>query len=117
MAGVTATIRLESFRADWLTQMPIVSICERYTVTKDQVLRLVRIWELPRRHDRRLRSKPRRQSDPTPRDIEQATLRIQALWDDRVREARRVTKTAHVSYEPVRLDDDAADLLEQWGDE
>ena len=40
MAGNTATISVDQFRADWLDHTPIGQLCERYTITKDQVIRL-----------------------------------------------------------------------------
>lgn len=59
MAGNTAVISMAQFSADWAAHIPIASLCERYTVTKDQVLRLKIIWQLPPRHDRSLRAKPK----------------------------------------------------------
>ena len=97
MAGTTATISVEQFRSDWCDHTPIVQLCEMYSITKDQVIRLRDAWSLPKRHDRRLRSKPERQRDPTPEQIEAACLRIQSAWDDRTRELRAVYKTQHVS--------------------
>lgn len=105
MAGVTATISIAQFREDWADHLPIVQLCERYSITKDQVIRLRDAWSLPKRHDRRLRMKPKRQRDPTPIEIESACLRIQATWDDRTREARAVYKTQHVEVRHVTLSD------------
>ena len=94
MAGVTATISVTAFRADWSTHMPIAALCDRYTITKDQVLRLRTVWNLPLRHDRRLRFKPKRSEmrDPTPAELEERTAAIRATWDARTEEARRVAK-------------------------
>lgn len=103
-AGITATISVESFRADWCDHTPIVQLCEMYSITKDQVIRLRDVWSLPLRNDRRLRSKPERQRDPAPHEIEAACLRIQATWDDRTREMRRVTKTEQVSIRTVHVE-------------
>ena len=92
MAGNTATISLVSFRADWLTHMPMRVLCERYTITRDQVIRLKHVWELPPRHDRRLRAKPERQRDPTPSEIRAActALRAKHLEQRRNESADRV---------------------------
>lgn len=102
-AGNTATISIEQFRADWCDHAPIVQLCETYSITKDQVIRLRDAWSLPKRHDRRLRSKPVRQRDPTPDQIEAACLRIQATWDDRTRELRAVYKTQGVTLRRIPL--------------
>ena len=105
MAGVTATISIESFRAAWCAHTPIVQLCERFTITKDQVIRLRDHWELPLRNDRRLRAKPPRQRDPSPAEIEQACRNIQATWDDRTRELRAVNKVQAVTLKVVPLVD------------
>jgi hypothetical protein len=105
MAGSTATISIDAFRADWLDHTPISELCSRYTITKDQVIRLRDVWALPLRNDRRLRAKPRRQRDPTPTEIEAACLRIQATWDERTRELRAVQKTQHVTLRRIELHD------------
>ena len=65
MAGNTAVISLVKFATDWAAHVPISALCERYTVTKDQVLRLKVIWNLSPRHDRRLRQKPKWAPKPT----------------------------------------------------
>lgn len=115
--GVTATISVQAFRADWLTHMPMRALCERWTITRDQVIRLKHVWHLPPRHDRRLRAKPVRQPDPTPREITQACKEIQSRWTDEVREERRVTKTQPVSLVRIEMTDEAREAFYQLGDE
>lgn len=116
MRGQTATISLTAFRADWLTHMPMRLLCERWTITRDQVIRLKHVWGLPPRHDRSLRQKPARQRDPTTTEIQQACLRIQSTWTDEVREDRRVTKTSHVSLMRIPLEGEAREHVE-YGDD
>lgn len=116
MRGQTATISLTAFRADWLTHMPMRLLCQRWTITRDQVIRLKHVWSLPPRHDRRLRQKPARQRDPTTTEIQQACLRIQSTWTDEVREDRRVTKTSHVSLMRIPLEGEARNFVEYDGD-
>ena len=115
MAGVTATISVTAFRADWATHMPISALCERWTITKDQVLRLRDVWHLPLRNDRRLRFKPKRSEmrDPTPREIKQACKEIQAKWDARTREERAVIKTQTVHLRRIELTGEALDAFQQ----
>ena len=112
-AGNTATISIEQFRADWCDHKPIVQLCEMYSITKDQVIRLRDVWSLPLRNDRRLRSKPERQRDPAPHEIEAACLRIQATWDDRTRELRAVYKTEHVHLRRISVDGDILGQLDE----
>jgi hypothetical protein len=119
MAGVTATISVTAFRADWDTHMPIAALCQRWTISKDQVLRLRDVWHLPLRNDRRLRFKPKRcdMRDPTPREIIQACKEIQAKWDARTREERSVIKTQHVSLRRIEMTDEAREAFGQFEDE
>jgi len=118
MAGVTATISVTAFRADWLTHMPIAALCDRYTITKDQVLRLRDVWKLPLRNDRRLRYKPKRSEyrDPTPREIEQACKEIRARWDAATEHARRVVKFKAVEVRELQTPDELRPFVE-LGDE
>lgn len=116
MAGVTATISLVSFRADWLTHLPMRALCERWTITRDQVIRLKHKWDLPPRHDRRLRAKPVRQRDPTTTEILEASLQIQAGWTDALREERRVIKTQPVSLRRIPMDAHSRETAEYEGD-
>jgi hypothetical protein len=114
--GVTATISLTAFRADWMTHMPMRALCERWTISRDQVIRLAVVWDLPRRHDRKLRAKPVRQRDPTTTEIRQACIQIQATWSDDVREDRRVTKTQLVSLRRIPLDSETREHTAYDGD-
>lgn len=88
--GNTATISVQQFRADWIEGLPIADLCANYTVSRDQVIRLRDIWSLPLRHDRRARARRPRagQADPTPEQIRERCLEIQATWDDATRESR-----------------------------
>ena len=59
MAGNTATICVTTFRAEWDAGVPMVELCERWTITKDQLIRLKTVWELPLRHDRARKREPK----------------------------------------------------------
>jgi hypothetical protein len=119
MAGVTATISIESFAADWATHMPIAELCTRFTITKDQVLRLRDVWNLPLRNDRRLRFKPAKgeSRDPTPGEIRKACLEIQSRWDERTRGERQVIKARQFVLKRIELTNDAREALEGFSDE
>jgi hypothetical protein len=104
MRGITSTISVAAFHADWMTHMPMRALCERWTISRDQVIRLAVVWELPRRHDRKLRAKPVRQRDPTTTEIQQACIRIQATWSKDVEEDRRVEKHQAFSMKRIPLD-------------
>ena len=58
VAGNTATICVATFRADWDAGVPMVDLCQRWTITKDQLIRLKTVWNLPLRHDRARKREP-----------------------------------------------------------
>jgi hypothetical protein len=111
MRGNTATINVVRFRADWDAHTPIAVMCVRYTVTKDQIIRLRDHWHLSKRLDRSLRYKPRRQRDPTPREIAQTCREIQAQWDDATREDRAVVKHQGYKLRVVPVNDELRELM------
>lgn len=94
MAGVTATIDFATLRVQWDSHSAMAAICTHWSITKDQLIRLKSVVPLPPRHDRRFRFKPKRSEyrDPTPDEIREACLRVQATWDARTEIERRVQK-------------------------
>jgi hypothetical protein len=131
MRGNTATISVHAFRADWLSHVPIAELCVRYTVSKDQVIRLRDVWHLPLRIDRSLRFKPKRM--PPPDAIEIAASRasldlapavaaavtaIQASWTHDDWHARRVRKSYGAGgIRVVSLSREAQDAVERLSDD
>lgn len=118
MAGNTATIDVVAFRADWSAGLPIVRLCERYTITKDQFVRLRDVWELPHRDDRSKRYKPPREKPPSSAEeaASQAGLGlapaiaaraavVQEKWDGRTRELRAVIKFHAFSVPVISLEE------------
>lgn len=59
MAGNTATICVQAFRAEWEAGVPMAALCQRWTITKDQLVRLKQVWDLPLRYDRARKRGPR----------------------------------------------------------
>ena len=110
--GVTATISVSAFTADWLAHVPMRGLCERWTISRDQVVRLKHVWHLPPRHDRRLRAKPIRQRDPTPSEIKKACALIQSSWSDDTREDRRVVKSKPVTLQRIEVPDEIRDAAD-----
>jgi hypothetical protein len=112
MRGNTATINVTEFRAEWLSHRPFSAICSHFTITRDQAVRLRLLWDLPPRNDRRLRFKPDRQRDPSPREIAQACREIQAGWDDRTRYERTVTKPQTFQVREIQTPDELRPYVE-----
>jgi len=119
MAGNTAVIDFQTLRVQWASHSPMAAICAYWSISKDQLIRLKTVAELPPRNDRRLRFKPKRcdMRDPTPREIIQACKEIQAKWDARTREERAVIKTQHVSLRRIEMTDEAREAFGQFEDE
>lgn len=103
MTGNTATICVERFRADWAENIPIAALCQRWAISKDQVIRLRTLWELPPRHDRKTRYRPEAIVDPTPSEIQKRAAEIRAGWDEHTEQLRRVTKPHVVSLKEIEL--------------
>jgi hypothetical protein len=119
VAGYTATIDVALLREQWASHIPIAQICSNFTVTRDQMTRLKFVFDLPPRHDRRLRYKPPRTPKPgdaeelasqsslslAPQIAERVTL-VQSLWTSEMRFARQVNKSgAAFSLRHIRVDD------------
>jgi hypothetical protein len=114
MAGNTATIDFATLRVQWASHSSMASICAFWTISKDQLIRLKTVADLPPRHDRRFRFKPKRSEtrDPTPREIEQACKEIKAKWDAATEHARRVVKFQSFQIPDVQTPDDLRPFVE-----
>ena len=89
--GNTTTINVATFRADWNAGLTIAILCCNYSISRDQVVRLRDIWDLPLRHDRRGRHVSRN-PDPTPEQIAVRALEVQATWTEKQRQERHWKK-------------------------
>ena len=93
MAGSTTTIDVATFRSDWAANLMIVDICNKHNLTKDQVLRLRVLWQLPPRLDHTARARPQRYVDPTPNEVAKRAAAIREKWNADTEHRRRVNKT------------------------
>ena len=108
MAGNTATIDAATLRVQWDSYLPMGAICQHWTITVHQLIRLRDAWELPPRNDRKRRYKPSREErmldpdedeqaasestlDLAPMVAERVTA-IQATWSAQTRMDRQVNK-------------------------
>lgn len=60
MAGNTSRIDAAILRVQWASYLPMAAICSHWTISKDQLIRLRNVWQLPLRLDRKRRYKPSR---------------------------------------------------------
>lgn len=102
--------------------MPMQAICQHWTISKDQLVRLRDVWSLPLRLDRKRRHRPSA-CDPLSRPDEneiaasEASLdlapavadrvtAIQALWSELIRHERQVVKPKSFSLSRIQVPDD-----------
>jgi hypothetical protein len=108
MAGSTATIDFQTLRIQWASHSSMFAICTHWTITKDQLIRLKTVANLPPRHDRRLRFKPKRSEtrDPTPKELLERAAAIRATWDDETEMRRRGMKPEAFQVREVVVPDE-----------
>jgi len=128
MAGNTAAIDAATLRVQWDSYLPMGAICQHWTISVHQLVRLRVAWGLLPRNDRKRRYKPSRSErlldpdenelaaseaslDLAPMVAERVTV-VQASWTPHDWAERRVVKP-----EPFRLcrlatPDEARDLLD-----
>lgn len=133
MAGNTATIDRETLRVQWDSYLPMAAICQHWTITIDQLVRLRDIWSLTPRNDRRRRYKPGRDDKfPEPDDDEvaasEASLDLAPLvaarvtcvhvrWTAEIREERQVQKPTAFSLAKIEVPEDLRWVAEDMGDQ
>jgi hypothetical protein len=129
MAGNTSRIDVATLRADWNAYVPMGLICQRWTITIHQLVRLRVAWELPPRNDRKLRYKPSRDErllDPDPDELaaSESSLDLAPMVAERVTVVHATWTPADwaerqaVKPEPFRLarfatPDEARDLVDE----
>jgi hypothetical protein len=100
MAGNTAAIDAATLRVQWSSYVPMGAICQHWTITVHQLVRLRVAWELPPRNDRKRRYKPSRDErllDPDPDELaaSESSLDLAPMV------AERVT-VVHATWTPAR---------------
>lgn len=132
MAGNTAIIDRRTLERQWCDYLPMGAICQHWTVTVHQLIRLREVWGLPPRNDRKRRHKPSRIDrilDPSPAELRasenslalaplvaQRATSVQATWSDEIRRERASGKATGFSLSRVQLDSETQAALENSGD-
>jgi hypothetical protein len=99
MAGNTSRIDIATLRADWAAYVPMGAICQRWTITIHQLVRLRVAWELPPRNDRKRRYKPSRDERLLDPDADELAA-SEASLDLAPMVAERVT-VVHATWSPT----------------
>jgi hypothetical protein len=100
MAGNTAAIDAATLRVQWSSYVPMGAICQHWTITVHQLVRLRVAWELPPRNDRRRRYKPSRDERLLDPDADELAASESSL-DLAPMVAERVT-VVHATWTPAR---------------
>jgi hypothetical protein len=133
MAGNTSRIDVATLRADWNAYVPMGVICQRFTITIHQLVRLRVAWQLPPRNDRSRRYKPSRLErllDPDASEIaasessldlapmvaERVTV-VQATWSPADREERKAVKVPPLRLAPVEVPEEYREMVDDLNQE
>ena len=130
MAGNTARIDRQTLRVQWDSYVPMASICQFWTITSHQLIRLREAWSFPPRLDRKKRHKPSRQDrllDPSPEEIEasESSLSlapsvasrvtvVQATWTIADREERLACKPTPFALMKIDLPLEITEEEGEW---
>lgn len=109
------------------------AICQNFTITVHQLVRLKGVWGLPPRNDRKRRYKPsrvERMLDPTPEELAASensldlapmvaarVTVVHATWSLEDRHERQVTKPTPFTLARIELTDEVRDLMDDLNDE
>lgn len=132
MAGNTATIERATLEVQWSAYVPMAVICQHWTITKDQLVRLRSVWNLPLRLDRKRRHKPSRAErmlDPdaeelaaSERSLDLAPMvarrvtSVQATWTDVIRAERQCVQPTPFRLTRLDVPEELRDEAEEMPD-
>jgi len=118
VAGNTATIDFKTLRVQWASHLSMHYICTHWTITKDQLIRLKTVADLPPRHDRRLRFRPQRgeTKDPTPAELIARAAEVRAGWDEDTELRRQGIKPQPYRVPEISLSPEAREIFEGFRD-
>lgn len=83
------TVQITAFTDDWHDGLLISEICQRHTLSRDQVVRLRIRLDLAPRLDCRKRKRPPEVETPTREEIAERSAEIRAGWTPEVERRRR----------------------------
>jgi hypothetical protein len=132
MAGNTSRIDAATLRVQWSSYVPMGAICQHWTITVHQLVRLRVAWDLPPRNDRKRRYKPSRDErlldpdadeiaasesslDLAPMVAERVTV-VQAAWTPTEWAERRAVKPEPFRLARIELPDEAREVMDDAGE-
>lgn len=128
MAGNTAAVDAATLRVQWDSYLPMGAICQHWTITVHQLVRLRDVWNLPPRNDRKRRYKPsrlERMLDPdeaelaasensldlAPMVAARVTV-VQVTWSLEDRNERQVNKPTPFTLARIELTDEMREAID-----
>lgn len=110
----TTTIQISLFRVDWQNGLMISEICQRHTLSRDQVVRLRVNLGLPPRMDRGRRRKSEQQT-PTLEEIANRAAEIRLSWTPEIERKRRgLSPEGEDAYEIPQNVETPPDFEPKW---
>jgi len=132
MAGNTAAIDRATLESQWASYQPMAEIASHHSISKDQLIRLRIVWNLPLRLDRRRRYKPSRAErmlDPTPEELAASENSLalapmvaaratceSALWTDEVRAQRQAVQPTPFRLSRIEVPGELLEEVEELPD-
>lgn len=132
MAGNTAAIDRATLEAQWSAYVPMAAICQHWTITTDQLVRLRSAWSMPLRLDRKRRYKPSRNErmlDPTPEELAASENSLDlapmvaaratcesALWTDEIRAQRQAVQPTPFRLARIEVPGELVDEMDETPD-
>lgn len=128
MAGNTSIISVVTLRAQWDSYIPIGAICQHWTITAHQLVRLREVWGFPPRNDRKRRYKPsrvERMLDPDAAELAASensldlapmvaarVTCVQVTWNAETRHERQVNKATLFTLARIEVTDEMREHLD-----
>lgn len=132
MMGNTSAVDRKTLEAQWATYQPMAEIASYHSISKDQLIRLRIVWNLPLRLDRKRRYKPSRAErmlDPTPEELAASENSLalapmvaaratceSVLWTDEVRAQRQAVQPTPFRLARVEVPEGLLDEPEETPD-
>ncbi len=125
MRGDTTAINVATLRLQWASHSSMASICSFWTVSRDQLIRLRDVHELPKRHNRSLRRKPEREPEPSRAErlasegslnlaphVAQRAAAVRANWSENIRQHRHYSSPSVFEVPIVQVEIEPEDDID-----
>jgi len=125
MRGDTTAINVATLRLQWASHSSMASICSFWTVSRDQLIRLRDVHQLPKRHNRSLRRKPEREPEPSRAEqrasegsldlaphVAKRAAAVRATWSENIRQHRHYSSPSVFEVPIVQVEIEPEDDMD-----